>query len=243
MRKSIYIIFLFLFQGSCVLFAQPKKQASQIYHLLFQTTVNGSPFSFDSAYQNQFGETFRVRNFRYYLSHIRLVYEDGKTVSIRIAPHLTNEADSSSKQLHVTAPKGNLTAIQFLLGIDSATNVSGVQSGDLDPAKGMFWIWNTGYIMAKLEGSSLSSKAPGKQYSYDIGGYKPGENAAREINLPLSSAASHQLPTFIITADIGKWFYGKNDIKISEQPMCHSPGKLAMQVAVNYADMFSIRAQ
>lgn len=250
MKKGIHIIFFFLVQGCCVPFTQAQKQSLQTYHLSFSATVNGSPFSFDSVYRNHFGEAFRVRNFRYYISHIRLVYTDGKTISSHLAPHLVNDADSSSEQLVITAPKGSLAAIRFLLGIDSATNVNGVQSGDLDPAKGMFWIWNTGYIMARLEGSSPASKAPGKQYSYDIGGYKSGENAAREISLTIepavsrqSSAISHKTSAFIITADIGRWFYGKNDIRISEQPMCHSPGNFAMQIADNYAAMFSIRAQ
>jgi hypothetical protein len=38
----------------------------------------------------------------------------------------------------------NITAIKFLLGVDSLKNVSGIQTGALDPAKGMFWTWNTG---------------------------------------------------------------------------------------------------
>ena len=243
MRKLVYIILIALLSGINVLFAQTNKQASKAYSLIFQTSVDSLPFAFDSTYQNHSGETFKVRRFAYYISHIRFVYEDGKTVSLHQSPHLVNEADSNSQQLQISAPKGNITSVQFLLGIDSATNVSGVQSGDLDPTKGMFWIWNTGYIMAKLEGSSTASKAPGKQYSYDIGGYKPGENVSREINLPLSSITNYQPSTFIITADINKWFSGKNEIKISEQPMCHSPGKLAVQVADNYATMFTIRAQ
>jgi hypothetical protein len=31
--------------------------------------------------------------------------------------------------------------IQFQLGIDSLTNVSGAMGGDLDPTKGMYWTW------------------------------------------------------------------------------------------------------
>lgn len=256
MNKHVYIILLLLFAGSQYLFAQTKKQANQTYHLLFQTSVNGVPFSFDSTYQNQSGEAYKVRSFKYYISHLRFVYDDSKVVPLHQSPHLINEADSNSQQINIPAPKGHITGIRFLLGIDSITNVNGVQTDDLDPAKGMFWIWNTGYIMAKLEGSSPQSKAPAKQYSYDIGGFKPGENVTREISLSLKvsgqlSAISsqplpttnHQASTFIITADISKWFYGKNEIKISEQPMCHSPGKLAMQVADNYAAMFSVRTQ
>lgn len=270
MSKLYHIVLLMLLLSNQSLFAQAKKDAKQTLHLLFQTSVDSVPFSFDSTYQNHFGEAFKVRSFKYYISHLRFVYADGKTVSVSVAPHLINEADSSSKHINLSAPQGNITSVQFLLGIDSVTNTSGVQTGDLDPTKGMFWIWNTGYIMAKLEGSSPQSKAPAKQYSYDVGGFKPGENVAREISLSLDKAVSHQPSaisqqpitnsqpstinnqlsttnqqpsTFTITADISKWFYGKNNIKISSEAMCHSPGTLAVQIADNYAQMFSIKAQ
>ena len=132
-------------------------------------------------YENHFGERFTVRRFEYYISHIKLTYSNGEQYAVKEKPHLISEADTLSKTVSFTAPAGTITTVSFLLGIDSLTNVSGVQTGDLDPAKGMFWIWNTGYIMAKLEGSSPQSKAPARQYSYDVGGFKSGEDATRNI--------------------------------------------------------------
>ena len=240
--KAICVLLLFSFYMRNA-HAQPAKELMQTYQLIFQSYIGDSVLNFDSTYQNHFGEVFKVRSFKYYISHIRLKYNDGKTYSLPASLHLINDADSTSKSISFVAPAGKINGIQFLSGIDSITNVSGVQTGDLDPAKGMFWIWNTGYIMAKLEGSSIASKAPGKQYTYDIGGYKKDENVAREINLSLPTTTNNQSSAFIITANIGKWFYGKNNIKILEQPMCHSPGTLAMQIADNYMDMFSIRAR
>ena len=223
--------------------AQRGKNDNRIYQFIFQNKAGDSVLSAGSTYQNQWGEAFTVRSCKYYISHIQLTYDDGKRYSLQASPHLINEKDSASKRLSFSAPAGVVASIQFLLGIDSLNNTTGVQTGDLDPAKGMFWIWNTGYIMAKLEGSSPASKAPAKQYSYDIGGYKPGENVTRQIHLFIPSTTNHQPSTFIIYADISKWFYGKNNIKIAEQPMCHSPGAFAMLVADNYAGMFSISVQ
>ena len=40
------------------------------------------------------------------------------------------------------------------LGVDSLRNVTGVQTGALDPAMDMYWTWNTGYVMAKLEAAA-----------------------------------------------------------------------------------------
>lgn len=239
--KYCFLLLIFLL---CVtnLYAQQQPKTGNIIHFIFQNKVGDSLLQSNSVYHNAFDEPFTVRSFKYYISDIKLEYNNGNVHAIKIPPHLVNEADSSSKILPFTAPAGKIKTIRFLLGIDSATNVSGVQTGDLDPAKGMFWIWNTGYIMAKLEGASAVSKAPGRQFSYDVGGYKPGENTAREITLSIPST-KYQSSTFIITTDITKWFQNKNSIKISSQPMCHSPGTLAMQIADNYTGMFSVHAQ
>ena len=51
-------------------------------------------------------------------------------------------------------PAGNYNSLSFLLGVDSMHNVSGAQTGALDPANDMFWTWNSGYVMAKMEGAS-----------------------------------------------------------------------------------------
>ncbi len=142
--------------------AQKDKVVRQTYQFTFRNTVNDSILELGKMYQNQFGEGFTVRNFDYYISHIKLTYTSGEQYEVKEGPHLISEADSLSKTVSFTAPAGTITTVSFLLGIDSLTNVSGVQTGDLDPAKGMFWVWNTGYIMAKLEGTSPQSKAPAK---------------------------------------------------------------------------------
>ena len=240
--KYCFLLLNFL---SCfaVLHAQHQPEIKKTIHFIFQNKVGDSLLQSGTVYRNAFDEPFTVRSFKYYISNIQLQYSDGNLYAAQTPPHLVNEADSSSKFLSFRAPSGDIKSVYFLLGIDSAINVSGVQTGDLDPAKGMFWIWNTGYIMAKLEGTSTASKAPGKQFSYDVGGFKPGENAARNISLSLPPNTSHQSSAFIISTDINKWFANKNSIKIGEQPMCHSPGMLAVQIADNYAGMFSISAQ
>ena len=223
--------------------AQKDKVVRQTYQFTFENKVADSILELGKMYQNQFGERFSVRRFAYYISHIKLTYTNDEQYAVKEGPHLVSEADSLSKIVSFTAPAGTIATVSFLLGIDSLTNVSGVQTGDLDPAKGMFWVWNTGYIMAKLEGTSPQSKAPARQYSYDVGGFKRGEDATRNITLSLPKKLNRQISNITITADANKWFSGENNIKISEQPMCHQPGKLAMQIADNYAAMFSISLQ
>ncbi len=244
MKNLLLLCFILM---NVVTFAQASlennKRGRQRLQFIFQNTVNGAVLQSDRIYRNAFGEPFTIRSFKYYISDIELQYQDRSFKETGVASHLVNETDSASKSFYIDAPAGNITAIRFLLGVDSAANSSGIQTGALDPAKGMYWIWNTGYIMAKLEGSSPVSKAPGKQFSYDIGGYKSGEQAAREVTLALPATGNGQPATMIIQADVAKWFSGRHDIKISEQPMCHEPGKLAMQIGDNYESMFSMYVQ
>ena len=42
---------------------------------------------------------------------------------------------------------------QLLFGIDSSIQVNGVGTGALDPIRGMYWTWQTGYVQWKMEGS------------------------------------------------------------------------------------------
>ena len=115
-----------------------------------------------------------------------------------------------------------------------------MQTGALDPVNGMFWTWNSGYVFAKLEGVSSVAKVPGNLFSQHIGGFKTGENAARQVKLTVDSWKLTGENVITIEADLNKWFQSANTIKISEHPICHSPGKLAMQFADNFATMFSI---
>ena len=56
--------------------------------------------------------------------------------------------------------------LKFQLGIDSLTNVSGAMGGDLDPTKGMYWTWQSGYINMKIEGKSNSCKTRKNQFQF-----------------------------------------------------------------------------
>lgn len=205
----------------------------------FINTVGDSTIQLGNTYTNPFNETFTVRNFKYYISHIQLKDKAGKLHSISNDYYLVNEADTASLSIKLHHNVEEIIAIRFLLGIDSLRNVSGVQTGALDPAKGMFWTWNSGYIMAKLEGKSSASKAPGNYFTYHIGGFKQKESVVKWIELPL--ILTRQSPeTVYIKADALKWFKSIHDIRIAEKPVCHEPGDLAMLIADNYATMFSV---
>ncbi len=214
--------------------------AQQKLTLQFKNKVGNEVLELGKSYKNPFGEDMVVNKFKYYISNIFLIDDRGKSIQISKEYFLIDEADSASKTIQLLANTNQIKAIYFLLGVDSIRNISGVQTGALDPMNGMFWTWNSGYIMAKLEGVSSVAKVPGNIFSQHIGGFKNGENSAREIRLKIPNS-KFQIPNLIIIeADISKWFQSIHSLKISEHPICHSPGELAMKFADNYATMFSI---
>jgi hypothetical protein len=107
----------------------------------------------------------------------------------------------------------------------------------------MFWTWNSGYIMAKLEGTSPASKEPLSAVTYHIGGFRTGENTVRELKLlfPQSLQLNKDaVCEVVLNADALKWFEGDHLMKIADHAYCTTPGELAVKFADNYATMFSV---
>jgi hypothetical protein len=194
---------------------------------------------FDETYTNGFGEPITITRFSYYISHLRVTGADHRQWPLSEKTYLIDETDSSSKTLVLPSSGAAIQSVSFEVGVDSILNVSGVQTGNLDPLKGMFWTWNSGYIFAKLEGRSDSSHAPAHYFNWDIGGFKSPANASRKIVIavPVQSTSASVI---VIDVDLLKWFEGQHTLKIAQHPLCHQPGELAMQIADNYSSMFSI---
>jgi hypothetical protein len=212
-------------------------------HLLtirFRHIVGRQPLQLSSTrYSNRFGEPFLVEQFKYYISALSVIDQDGHEELLMQDPHLIDASDSASLTLHFSSGQLPIRTIRWLLGVDSAANTGGVQIGDLDPMRGMFWTWNSGYIYARLEGQSDSARAPAHRFTWDVGGYKANANAAREIVLAIPDGRGDD-KSLVIEADLEKWFDGRQPIRLSQSPTCHEPGALAMRLADNYATMFSI---
>lgn len=245
MQKLVYILLIVLVANKSI--AQVNKiQTGQRYPITitFQNRVDSQILSLDSSYTNPHGETFTVRNFRYYIKSISVIENSGdhiyKIWQLPESYFLIDERKLESKSISFQIPFANISSIQFSIGIDSIKNVSGVQTGALDPANGMFWTWNSGYIFAKLEGVSPQSKAPANNFTYHIGGFRSSENAVRQVVLPIDRQLSPKENSITIAANVNAWFAGNNAIKIAEQPATMQPGKLSMQIADNYSRMFSI---
>jgi hypothetical protein len=97
--------------------------------------VGEKNWSLEDAYTNALGETFSIDKCLFYLSNFALQSSSGKWYPIRDSYFLVNISDSSSLQINLPGNISDVVSIQFLLGVDSAKNVNGIQSGVLDPAR------------------------------------------------------------------------------------------------------------
>lgn len=240
MKKLSTIHLLFILFMACLFPASRIFSQKQI-SLVFHHHAGNEELVLEKAYTNPLGEVITVQKFKYYLSNFSITTQKGKTIVLPVQYFLVDEADAASKIIQLAVPDAAIASIHFLLGVDSLRNVSGIQTDALDPMKGMFWTWNSGYIMAKLEGSSESSHIAGHAFTFHIGGFKGEQNTIKTISLALPE--KKEVVTEIhIVADINTWFNNKSAIRTAETPVCHTPGPLAMKIADNYSGMFTINA-
>ncbi len=238
--RRLFFLLLILATQSNTLLAQKKMLNVKI---IFENRVQRKPIVlYDSSYINPFGENYTINKFRYYISNIHL--ENSKGIStINKASYLVDEANNDSKEIHLNVPVENYKRLHFLLGVDSIKNVSGAQDGALDPTKDMFWTWNSGYVMAKLEGNSPASPLVNNKYEFHIGGFEGKYKVLKEIILDLPEwtdlKAINNL-TIYITAEVNDWWNTVHEMKITEHAAINSPGALALQMSDNYAKMFHI---
>ncbi|MEP7107739.1 MAG: MbnP family protein [Ferruginibacter sp.] len=215
--------------------------------LTFRNMVNTSPMILDTVtYSNPFGETYTITKFKYYISNIGIGLSGGTTPGIeKESYHLVDQELPGSLSFSFEEAEDSFITLRFLIGVDSARNMSGAQTGALDPLYDMFWTWNSGYVMAKMEGTSPQSNQAGKKIEYHIGGFSGANNVLREISLAFPAGKpgvikQGQTSEITVEADFNKWWQTPNDIKIADLPVCTTPGILAKKVADNYSKMFTV---
>lgn len=212
----------------------------------FVNTVRGIPVKLNTEnYTNPFAEEYSISKFKYYISNVALAFTGGVYKESE-SYHLVDEARPESLSFSFPVNANTYQSLRFLLGVDSLHNVSGAQTGALDPLNDMFWTWNSGYIMAKLEGNSPRSNLVNKKIEYHIGGFAGEHSVLKMLKLDLPAGTALDITEgrtseLLIEADIDKWWQHPNDLKIADHPVCSTPGALARQIADNYSRMFVIK--
>lgn len=248
--QPLAILFILAISGCSKeysLAGDPRISRDYNLRLDFRPVVDTVPLKIDSTYRNFWKESYKISAFKFYISKVELINTDSNTTySINNDQYfLVDASDSTTWQVKLKAVPFRYNRISFLVGVDSIRNVSGAQTGALDPAKGMFWTWNSGYIMAKLEGTSPASKVANNKFEYHIGGFSGPTNVLRRPTLlfPFGDF-SEILPTstsvITIRANANAWFYNPHDLKIADKPAVNMPGLDAANISENYSKMFTV---
>ena len=177
-------------------------------------------------------DSIRIDLLRYYISGIELRQNDTLVYCEANSYHLIDAADTASGNLTLPTPSGlRYNRIQFNLGIDSLTNVSGAMGGDLDPTRGMYWTWQSGYINFKLEGRSNLCRTRKSEFQFHLGGYMPPYASLQTISLQ-----THPLNPLRIVVDIEQLLKA---VELSMQNHIMSPGPEAVKLSRQAALVFS----
>lgn len=249
--KTLQLVYLFI-AGMALTSACQKNMtpagSTGILKITFINTVKGNPAGLGSTvHTNPFGETYTITKFKYYVSNVRALFSGMASAAENESYHLIDQNNSTSLSFSFPAKVNSYNVLEFLLGVDSIRNVSGAQTGALDPLNDMFWTWNSGYIMAKMEAISPQSNQVNNKVEYHIGGFSGSNSSLKNITLPMPGLSvinirEGKTTEVVIEADIDKWWQVPADIKIADLPVCNTPGALAKKFADNYSDMFTIKS-
>ena len=119
------------------------------------------------------------------------------------------------------------------LGIDSTTNMGGAMAGDLDPMKGMYWTWQSGYINFKLEGSSNLCPTFKNEFQFHFGGYAFPNNALQTIILNVNMDKN-----ISIEMDISAFL---KEINLEKENLVMSPSQQVIELSKKVASIFKVK--
>lgn len=217
----------FLF-ATVLLFASHASFGQDFRTIRFEPHFDDIPLKLDATYQLDGKDSLSIQTLRFYISSVKLLHDGMEVWAEKFSYHLLDASIPESMIIQIPQNISG-TELLFFLGTDSLTNVSGAMGGDLDPSKGMYWAWNSGYINFKLEGISSASDARNHGFEFHLGGYAFPNATLQEIQLPLSTSS-------IIKIDIAS-FVKKADLKNLNHIM--SPGPKAVELSKIASSIFS----
>lgn len=152
-------------------------------NIVFDNMIGDNPVVMSQlSFLNAAGNTYSVSLLKYYVSNIELHKKEGSVVKPGNY-ELINAADPASCTFSAgMLTPGDYDSMVFYIGIDPTRNHTGVQDGDLDVSKGMFWTWNTGYNFFKHEGQYKNTAGQTKALIFHYG----TDEAYTKISIPIN---------------------------------------------------------
>ena len=181
---------------------------------------------------SEFDEQFKLEVLRFYVTNVQLFQNNASVFHESESYHLIDIVEEGNS-FTITYPEHfQFDNIQFDLGVDSLTNVSGVYSGDLNPTKGMYWTWQSGYINFKIEGKHPESNGRNNDVQFHLGGYLPGQLTLQALSFNCPQSADLK-----IQFDINSFL---ESMDLSTEHTIMSPGEKAVKLSHQIAAYFKL---
>ncbi len=228
--KNLFFIIVFLSIAKSTFGEKP-------FSLNFIPVFNHHTISLNEKfYQLSGGDSIRFDVLKFYISSVKFMQDENIIYSEENSYHLIDCSASGDMKITMNLPDNlKFNKVKFNLGIDSTTNMSGVLGGDLDPTKGMYWTWQSGYVNFKLEGIASNCSTPNHEFQYHLGGYSFPDNSLRVITIEIKNPDKLD-----IEVDIAGFI---SALDFSSHPRIMSPGKLALEFSTIAARCFKRKQQ
>lgn len=202
------------------------QSSARNYSIDFKFELDNTAIQLNKGqFSKTLNDTVRIELLKFYVSKIVLTYENGTLYKEHPSYHLVNLEDPASTQILLNGiPEGKIKSIDYLIGTDSLTNVSGSMEGDLDPIKGMYWAWRSGYVNFKIEGKMNSLSTRKHKFVLHVGGYLPPYKTRRVVSSALINDSMQQGTTFTFALE-------KILSDINNNPTLMMPGPKASKMA------------
>jgi hypothetical protein len=176
-------------------------------------------------------DSVKITEFRFYISKLSFWKSNTQIWNEEESFHLIDLLDDSTHKIKLKIPVEMVfDKLEFYLGIDSLTNVSGAMGGDLDPTRGMYWTWQNGYINAKIEGTSNVCNSRKNEFQFHLGGYMTPYQCVQKIEMDVDRNKQIQ-----IGIDVEKMIEA---FDLSKQTKIMSPSLNAVDISKQLAKCF-----
>lgn len=178
-------------------------------------------------------DSLRIDAFRFYVSGI-CFYNDDSLAGKADGFYLVDLDKPATLQINCPLFKPiQYNKIKFNIGVDSLTNVSGVFGGALDPANGMYWAWQSGYINFKLEGYSPLCKTRNHKFQFHLGGYMSPYASLQTVELACPAGSSALNLELNLNAFL-------NPVDLATENQIMSPGARSVVLSGHIPSMFRL---
>ena len=226
MRKIAGFCMLILLSWTTLILAQ-----TEGISVSFVPVFGENSLELEKYYPISENDSVMIEGFKWYISQVALLQNGESVWEEPKSYHLLEVEKENTLAFSLPVPPGLVfNQLRFSLGIDSLTNVSGAMGGDLDPSRGMYWTWQSGYINLKLEGRSNLCQNRNHEFGFHLGGYDLENNALQTLVLPVNEGRK-----IAIRADIQPFL---SNINLTKQAQTMSPGKEAVLLSQKAKTIF-----